>query len=333
MKQTTLNDNFDHADKYDALAEDILRHNRSRLTHKSNRTKGKDKKPSRQEVLNTLVDESDLVEDFVPTYVKNIDPKHFERRWVIESLSGFYRDKLISDVLFQVKVGKEANVYACIGGESADCEMIAAKLYRPRMFRHLRNDAAYKIGRLTHTREGKKTKRNSGIERATKKKTKFGQDLEFANWIGHEYRMQTKLYEAGADVPKPVGHAGNVILMAFCGDEQTAAATLNDVTLNSAEAQPLFDQIIENIQLMLALNLVHGDLSPYNILYWQGELTIIDFPQVVDATVNPNAQTFLQRDVQRIVDYFAPYGVSADGPKISLDLWQQFMNGELPLYN
>lgn len=326
------NDSNYKVDKYEELAESTLRKNHARLVHKANRTKGRKKAaPTRQEVLGSLTDESDLVEDFIPTYAADLDPKHFERRWVIQSLGSFYRDKLISDVLLQVKAGKEANVYLCEATESTGVELIAAKLYRPRMFRHLRNDSAYKVGRLTHTREGKKVRRNSGVERATKKKSKFGQDLEFANWIGHEYRSQTKLYEAGADVPKPIAHAGNVILMEFCGDRQTPAATLNDVTIDTTEAQPLFDQIIENIQLMLAYNLVHGDLSPYNILYWQGEVTIIDFPQMVDAAVNPNAQKFLQRDIQRIVDYFAAYGVAADGPRIALDFWQQFMDGELTI--
>ena len=336
MSQT--NNDYNQLDKYEQLAESTLRQNHSRLVHRANRTAGRNRRnrqnrnsPSRDELIGALMDDNDLVEDFVPSYVQNIDPKHFERRWIIQSLSGFYQDKIISDVLFQVKAGKEANVYGCVATPSAGIEMIAAKLYRPRMFRHLRNDAAYKIGRLTHNRDGKRVKRNSGIERATQKKSKFGQDLEFANWIGHEFRMQTKLYEAGADVPKPIAHAGNTILMAFCGDRRAAAGTLNDVTLEPAEAQPFFDQIIENIRLMLALNLVHGDLSPYNILYWQGEITIIDFPQMVDATVNPNAERFLQRDIQRIIDYFTAYGVEADAVGLSIDLWQQFIDGELAI--
>lgn len=336
MSQT--NHDYSQSDKYEQLAESTLRQNHARLVHRANRTAGRNSRngrnrstPSREEILDTLMDDNDLATDFVPTYVQNIDPKHFERRWIISSLSGFYQDQIISDVLYQVKAGKEANVYGCVATDSTGVEMIAAKLYRPRMFRHLRNDAAYKIGRLTHNRDGKKVKRNSGIERATKKKSKFGQDLAFANWIGHEFRMQTKLYEAGADVPKPIAHAGNTILMEFCGDRRAAAGTLNDVTLEQAEAKPFFDQIIENIRLMLSLSLVHGDLSPYNILYWQGEITIIDFPQMVDATVNPNAERFLQRDIQRIVDYFAIYGVEVDAVTLSIDLWQQFMDGELTI--
>ncbi|MEM8858575.1 MAG: RIO1 family regulatory kinase/ATPase [Chloroflexota bacterium] len=332
MSRNNHSYNDDFESKYDRMADAVLRKNHSRLVHKANRVKGrKREKPTRQEIVGGLTDENDLIEDFVPTYAAALDPKHFERRWVIGSLSNAYRDKLISDVLYQVKVGKEANVYACTAGEAAPdgVEMIAAKLYRPRMFRHLRNDAAYKIGRLTHNREGKKVRRNSGIERAAKKKTAFGQELEFANWIGHEYRMQTSLFNSGADVPMPLAHSGNTILMDFYGNKRTPASTLNDVKLPDGEAHSLFELIVENIRLMLSMNHVHGDLSAYNILYWQGEIAIIDFPQMVDAAVNPNGQKFLIRDVERVVDYFSPYGVTADAQAISLDLWHQFMDGAL----
>ncbi len=320
-------DDFDLDDRYDQLAEDALYRQHGRMVNQVNRTKGDG--PSRKEEIASLVEDNDLIQDFVPTYAAKLDPKHHERKWVIGSLQGFWVDKIIHDVLYQAKVGKEANVYACAGGDASDYELIAAKLYRPRMFRHLRNDAAYKIGRLTHNREGKKIRKNSGVERAMKKKSTFGQSLEFSNWIGHEYRMQKMLWDAGADVPEPVAHTGNAILMAFLGDQTIPAATLNDVRLDPAEAQPLFNKIIENMHLMLSLDYVHGDLSAYNILYWQADVSIIDFPQMVNATVNPNAEEFLQRDVQRIVDYFASFGVSADASDIASSLWRDFLNGRL----
>ena len=36
---------------------------------------------------------------------------------------------------------------------------------------------------------------------------------------------------------------------------------------------------------------VHGDLSPHNILYWQGEAKLIDFPQVSDPRFNRRSMT------------------------------------------
>ncbi len=54
---------------------------------------------------------------------------------------------------------------------------------------------------------------------------------------------------------------------------------------------------------MLANNVVHGDLSAYNILYWQGDIRIIDFPQAVNPYKNPNAYRIFERDVERICQY------------------------------
>ena len=48
---------------------------------------------------------------------------------------------------------------------------------------------------------------------------------------------------------------------------------------------------------MLYRDVVHGDLSAYNILVWDGEITLIDFPQAVDPKKNRHAQAFLERDV------------------------------------
>ncbi len=44
----------------------------------------------------------------------------------------------------------------------------------------------------------------------------------------------------------------------------------------------------------------------FNILYWEGDISIIDFPQVVDARNNPHAQ-LLQRDIKRVCDYFRQF--------------------------
>ena len=196
------------------------------------------------------------------------------------------------------------------------------------MLRHLRNDAIYKQGRLVRDQTGKEVK-GSRLGRALKKKTRFGQNVDFATWIVHEFNMQKLLYTAGADVPKPIAHRGNTILMELIGGEDGAAHTLSDTTLDPAEAPALFQRTLDNIALMLAHNYVHGDLSAYNILYFEGEICVIDFPQMADARVNSHAFTLFERDVLRVCEYFARYGVKADPVKISADLWQSWRDGVL----
>jgi RIO kinase 1 len=64
--------------------------------------------------------------------------------WILSSLEPFYKQQLITDVLHEAHSGKEATVYCCKAHTSTGVEYLAAKVYRPRMFRSLRNDAIYR---------------------------------------------------------------------------------------------------------------------------------------------------------------------------------------------
>ena len=86
---------------------------------------------------------------------------------------------------------------------------------------------------------------------------------------------------------------------------------------------------MNNIELWLANNYVHADLSPYNVLYWQGQVRIIDFPQAVNPRFNPNALSLLARDTENICHYTARYGLVRDGRRIAERLWRRFQNAEL----
>ena len=54
--------------------------------------------------------------------------------------------------------------------------------------------------------------------------------------------------------------------------------------------------------------LVHGDISEYNIMIPNGYPVIIDFGQAVQLE-HPEAEVFLERDVQNINHYFESLGV------------------------
>ena len=71
-------------------------------------------------------------------------------------------------------------------------------------------------------------------------------------------------------MPRPISIAENALLMGYCGDEDIAAPTLSEIALDPDEAQPLFDEVLRNIEIMLENGMIHGDLSAYNILYWEG---------------------------------------------------------------
>jgi RIO kinase 1 len=209
--------------------------------------------------------------------------------------------------------------------------MLAAKVYRPRMFRNLRNDRMYRQGREILTPGGKPAGRDSGyIERAIRNKTLFGLQSAHTSWLMHEFTAMERLYEAGGAVPRPIAASDNAILMSYHGDEQMAAPTLKTIELERDEAEALFPEVLRNVNLMLQHDLVHGDLSAYNILYWlpdegPGEIAIIDFPQVVNLQSNQQARFILERDIQRTCEYFARQGVACDPRGIMDTLWARYV--------
>jgi RIO kinase 1 len=244
----------------------------------------------------------------------------YEEGWLLTSLGKFYEQKWISDVLRLIKGGKEASVYLCESGLAVEAPLLVVKVYRPRQFRNLKNDALYRVGREELDESGRAIT-DDGSLHAIRKRTAFGEKLRHQSWIAYEYQALQDLYVAGADVPTPHAMDNNAILMGYIGDVDMAAPPLQSLDLEPAEAKRLFDRSLSNIDLMLAQNRIHGDLSAYNILYWEGEITLIDFPQVVSPEGNPAAWTIFRRDVTRICQYFRSQGVKSDPRKLSADLW------------
>ena len=251
-------------------------------------------------------------------------PARYESVWLYDSLRSFYTQGLVDDVLALVKGGKEANVYLCHGAMPAYPELLAVKVYRPRQFRNLRNDATYREGRELVNSLGITIKNRDNREmRAVKNGTSFGAELKHVSWLMHEYITLQRLHRMGAAVPQPIASSENAILMGYIGDRHRPAPALTGVQLPHAEAALLFDEVMRNVELMLAHRMIHGDLSAYNILYWAGAVTLIDFPQVTMSESNHNAYLIFERDVRRVCDYFTTQGVESDADAITRRLWQQ----------
>jgi RIO kinase 1 len=244
----------------------------------------------------------------------------FEEWWLLQSLNDFYEHQWISDVLRRVKGGKEASVYQCRGGAAVPAPLAAAKVYRPRSLRNLRNDHVYRQGRADLDSEGR-VMIDDGMLHAIEKKTQFGRELLHQSWIAYEFTAMQQLHEAGADVPEPYCMANNAILMEFIGDIGAAAPALNEVGLERSEARLLFDRVLSNLNILLAHERIHGDLSAYNILYWKGDITLIDFPQVISPKTNRQAFRIFGRDVTRICEYFRAQGVRSDPAALAEELW------------
>lgn len=295
----------------------------------ASRKQNKKEAAKRAAALSELTDSAEsLDENFTITYV----PARYEAVWLLDSLRPFAERALIQDVLAIVKGGKEANVYLCEAVPATGYGLIAAKVYRPRAFRNLRNDKMYREGREIVDSKGMAVKAQDTREmRAIRNKTDFGASITHVSWLMYEYLTLKRLHEAGASVPQAIAAGENALLMGYVGDRHQPAPLLHSVTLeSSSHAEYLFQEVLRNMDLMLQMGMIHGDLSPYNILYWQKKVTLIDFPQVTLAESNSSAYKILQRDVQRVCDYFAPYGVAADAPTICRRLWTRYVAQPLP---
>ena len=294
---------------YDELESEYQLKNQDRRARRKRRQKTAyaPKKPEHL-ILQEIADTTGIEGDFDMSY----RPARHERIWLYESLKAFCQEDLITDVLSLVKGGKEANVYRCRAHESTGTSFLAVKVYRPRMFRNLRNDKLYREGRALLSDDGRPVKeRDKRAFRALNKKTSYGQQLAHTSWLMHEFNALRTLHAIDADVPRPYSALENAILMEYVGDENLPAPPLQTVTLPAREAETLFERCLHNIELMLQQGMIHADLSQYNILYWESEITLIDFPQVIEIASNRNAGKILKRDISRVCQYFDRYGIGA----------------------
>lgn len=292
----------------------------------NNRSLRREKRRRREPVVAveeiTAADEDGLV----------FDGTRQERRFVTEALRDFLDDRWFSQVLYKVKGGKEANVY-CVEAtpevaRANDMALIAAKVYRPRMFRAMHNDWFYKQGRAAMNAEGKAAHRGKDL-RAAQRDTRTAQKIDLTSWCRWEYDTLAALHAAGASVPRPLAHGSTSILMQYIGDRDGAAPTLHAVSPGPAEAQRLLAALLRDVEVALSLGRVHADLSAHNVLYWQEQAWIIDWPQAVDVLNHPEARELLQRDLERLLAYFARMGVcdhaAGEAQRIGERMWGEVM--------
>ncbi|GAA0333805.1 MAG: RIO1 family regulatory kinase/ATPase [Micropruina glycogenica] len=208
-----------------------------------------------------------------------------------------------------LKTGKEADVFlierAVPGAESC---LLAAKRYRAAEHRLFHRASSY-----TEGRRGRDSREN----RAVRLKSGFGRQIEATRWSQAEFATLKQLWTAGVRVPYPVQVDGGEILMEFIGDGRAAAPRLAQTDPDPDQLRWLWAQVVEAMITFGSLQLVHGDLSPFNVLVrgmdgLEPELVIIDVPQVLDLVSNPNGVDFLHRDCRNLADWFVRKGLPVD---------------------
>lgn len=235
-------------------------------------------------------------DDLIPD--RDADAAVPEIAWLIER---GYLDAIEGEL----KSGKEATVY--LGRTRAG--LAAVKVYRDLAVRSFKNDGRYRAGRYVG---------DARLEKAMVQRSAAGRRAQARLWAAHEYAMLWRLRGAGVPVPEPlvgphasdIGDAGEVVLMRFVGDEAGPAPRLADARLEPEAAVRAFEGAVAVLAALWRAGVVHGDYSTYNLLWWRGEVVVIDLPQAVDAD-HREARELLVRDAASLCTTFRHHGVDA----------------------
>ncbi len=213
-------------------------------------------------------------------------------KYTLSTIEKLISDKIIDILDFPISTGKEGNVFRAITPKK---KFVAVKIYRTSnlTFKHI---SEYIIG-----------------DPRFKSFHKNNKDIVHI-WTQKEFKNLEKLKKIGVKAPKPIVFADNVLVMQYIGDSRHAAPMIKDVIIENP--QEIFNAIINNISLMYKKGeLVHSDLSAFNILYYRKKPYIIDLGQGV-LLEHPRSLEFLKRDIDNIVRYFKKYNIWADANKI-----------------
>ena len=235
-----------------------------------------------------------------------------------DSLDVLLADGVIDEILGRIKSGKEATISMVRRGDA----VLAAKVYKDRAMRSFKNNVQYKEGRKV---------RNTRTQRAMDSGGKFGRDSAEQAWKSAEADALFRLVDTGVRTPLPVMFYEGVLLMELVLDHQgRPAPRLEEITLEREAVMGVYCDLVAQLISLLCCDLVHGDLSPYNILLAVDGPTIIDFPQVISAAHNTRAEHFFLRDFENVHSHLAAMDPAlwihrVDGRAI----WQAYVRRDL----
>ena len=145
-------------------------------------------------------------------------------------------------------------------------------------------------------------------------------------WVRKEYRNLLRLAKWGLRVPEPIAVQKNVLVMEYIGDEISPAPRLRDTEIENPEE--VFDYLIRfTATAWQKANLVHGDLSAYNILWHEGEAVVIDVGQGVVQN-HPKSEEFLVRDVKQLVRWANRNGIDVELAEAMYDVLEMELDEE-----
>lgn len=196
----------------------------------------------------------------------------------------------LSEIDGCLSTGKEANVYYAKGGQND--QEFAVKIFKTSILVFKDRDR-YVSGEYRF--------RNGYCKSNPRKMVK--------TWAEKEMRNLKRLAAAGIPCPTPHLLKSHVLVMNFLGSNGWCAPRLKDATLTDEQVFDCYVTIVVDVYRMYhECNLVHGDLSEYNLLWHLDRAVIIDVSQSVEQA-HPYANDFLRKDISNITDFFRKRGM------------------------
>ena len=191
---------------------------------------------------------------------------------------------VIGEVKGSLAAGKESKVYLA---SAPDGTMLTLKIY------------------LTVSAEFKKRMQYiAGDPRFSD--IKRGSRSLMTTWARKEFKNMQAAHAAGVRVPAAVAVKKNVLVMEYVTDsEGDAARPIGDLDVTDDDYQQVVEQVATLYQ---KAQLVHADMSEYNVFRSERGIMLFDFGSAVDIK-HPNSKQFLVRDVQNINRFFEKRGI------------------------
>jgi len=192
----------------------------------------------------------------------------------------------IDEIYGVVKAGKEARIY---WGKNPDGRELAIKIY-------LTTSAEFKRGMLPYIRGDPRFAHVRGGTRS----------LVYA-WAQKEFKNLQRAHEVRVRVPEPIAVNKNVLIMEFIGENGVSAPLMKETSLRNPGQ--VYRRLLAHVKkLYQKAELVHADLSEYNIMIWKNQPVVFDVSQAVPLK-HPMADQFLRRDLENLYKYFKRLGV------------------------
>ncbi|MCX6799356.1 MAG: serine protein kinase RIO [Candidatus Diapherotrites archaeon] len=200
---------------------------------------------------------------------------------------------------FVVSTGKEAHVFRAVDKAG---NYKAVKIYKTstsdfnKMGRYIEGDTRFK-----------------GIP-SDKRKIVF-------EWTRKEYKNLLLMNNADVRAPMPIASFQNVLVMEFIGLEGNKGEAAPPLRQAPPESfQKAYSTIIDMFaRLLFKCELAYADFSEYNILNTGKELVLIDAGQAV-LTTHPEAESFFDRDLRNVANYFSKNGFPRTLEQIKADV-------------